>query len=249
MITLAASYFPDTPDRVKNYDRFMEYWSKYPVTIDVEICDQFEPLMVVYNRLAKRCTTQYIAFIDIDVYFDYDNLLKSIDYLSDYDFINPFNKIYNVKDGVPLLQDKSSLHGELNGNISFSRDVSTTGTSSFGAPEKKNHSWNLDINWNTPFFVGLCVITKLSTYFDFGMGNENFKVWGGADDEWYARATKLGYKWTNLDGSIIHHHHEKTNIKHKRLMRNNIIELYKSIAFSEEELKDYISTWHWLKRL
>lgn len=246
MITLAASYFPDSEDRIKNYKRFINYWSKFPVKIDIEICKEFTPLMTVYNRLAKRCTTEYIAFIDIDVYFEYEQLEASIAALKNKaDFVNPFDKMYNVIDNTAYLQEKHDLHNNMKGNISFSRFVRTIGKN-LNEEEKTQFDWNLEINWNTPFFVGLCVVTRLDIYFEFGMGNENFKVWGGADDEWYARAKTLNYKWINLPGSIYHYHHGKSNIKQKKLVRNNIIELYKSISFSKEELMDYISTWPWI---
>lgn len=242
MITLAVSYFEDSEDRKNNLQKFLNYWEKYPVKIDIEVCEKFTPLMEVYNRLANRCDTEYIAFTDVDVYFDYEQLEKSIGVA---DFVNPFDTIYNVKDGDIILQNKNDLHSNIIGNISFQRYVKTIGKN-ISEDGKTNFQWNLDINWNTPFFVGLCVLTKLETYYQFGMGNEYFKVWGGADDEWYARAMKLGYSWKNIKGNIYHNHHEKSNHKSLRLVRNNIIELYKSISYDRDEFIDYMSTWSWV---
>ena len=74
MITLAVSYFEDSLDRKNNLKKFLDYWKQYPVKIDIEKCKTFTPLMSVYNKLANRCTTEYIAFTDVDVYFDYKQL-------------------------------------------------------------------------------------------------------------------------------------------------------------------------------
>jgi len=242
MITLAVSYYKDSIDREINLEKFINYWSKYPVKIDIEKCKTFTPLMEVYNKLAKRCDTKYIAFIDIDVYFNYEQLEAAKDVA---DFVNPFDTIYNVKDDKCIIQQKHNLHGPILGKILFERYATTIGKN-IENQEQTRFEWNLDINWNTPFFVGLCVLTKLETFFEFGMGNEYFKVWGCADDEWYARAEKLKYTWKNIPGDIFHRHHSSSNEIPKKLIRNNIIELYKSISYTEQELKDYISTWPWL---
>ena len=242
MITLAVSYFEDSLDRKSNLKKFLNYWKKYPVIIDIEECDTFTPLMEVYNRIANRCNTEHIAFTDVDVYFDYDQLEKSIGVA---DFVNPFDTIYDVRDGIEVLQKKDDLHGKILGNISFERYAKTVGKN-IDNQEKTRFGWNLDIDWNTPFFVGLCVLTKLETFYEFGMGNEYFKVWGGADDEWYARAITLGYSWKNVEGNIYHNYHGKSNVSSPRLIRNNMIELYKSISFEQDELKDYINSWPWV---
>ena len=242
MITLAVSYFEDSLDRKNNLKKFLDYWKQYPVKIDIEKCKTFTPLMSVYNKLANRCTTEYIAFTDVDVYFDYKQLelAKGVA-----DFVNPFNKIYDVKDNKHILQEKDILHSKILGNISFKRYAKTVGKN-IEEQQMTEFSWNLNIDWNTPFFVGLCVLTKLKTYYEFGMGNEYFKVWGGADDEWYARALNLGYTWKNIEGNIYHNYHGKSNKSHPRLIRNNMIELYKSISFKQDELKDYINSWPWV---
>ena len=210
--------------------------------------------MSSYNELSRRCKTEFIAFIDIDALIPWHQFEKAI-YLikkQNIDFVNPFDCLFNLiewrVDGpntlnctTKELQKKSELHNEFTGLMQFYRNYK-----SIGENEIKKLSWETNFNWNTPFFVGLCVIVRNKIFLEFGMGNEYFKSWGMADDEWYARAQKLGYSWVNIDGYGFHMDHPRDLDKTNLLGKNNIFELVKPIIFSAEELKAYIKTWPWL---
>ena len=247
-ITIASYYFKDNDFREKNYYKFIKYWSKQPCTLDIEVTDTFIPKMEAYNNIARRCKTKYIAWVDIDVYYDFEIILKSISMLeSGYHFISPFSRYFNVySDGTKeeMIYDERASPYRYDWNFYKKR------AAKMGEEPEDSAGWEEHFHWNPPFFVGLTCITTLKTYKDFGMGNENFITWGCEDDEWYARATKLGYKWTNLEENAYHNHHgEKDPDKQQLdLIKLNILEIFKILSLDNEQLRQYISTWKWLKQ-
>ena len=246
-LTLAVSYFKDCKDREHNYQKFIDHYVDMPFKIDIEVCDKYVPLMKIYNKIAKRCSTKYIAFIDIDCIIDEQLLIRSIEKLKTHDhFINPFNKIYNVKNNVyeEHSEQLKNMPQPLHGNFLFEREATKT----FGRDKLNKTTWEESFTFSAPFFVGLCVVTELKTFFDFGMGNENYVTWGMADEEWYIRATKLGYNWSNINGTAYHLHHEYITPPKARLWRVNVLEHYKILSLNKDDLKDYIDTWSWTIR-
>lgn len=254
-ITLVASYFEDTSFRKENKNKFIEYYTNICEFKILETKHDHN-LMKNYNDLADQCKTKYIAFIDIDVLLPPSQIKKSLDMLKsrEADFVSPFDQFFDIHkyetsidkeiisyDGTEETNER--LHNILDVSYKFKRDISFIG-------DKKTISIHTDrhTRWESPFFVGLCVITSLSTYYKFGMGNENFFVHGGADDEWYARAEKLGFVWKQITGPIYHMHHPRvTSDKYSLQVMNNRFELLKICTYTKEELEEYISNCHWIK--
>lgn len=251
-VTLAVSYYKDSPTRAKNLENFLKY---YQDSIKIDILESTYPHVIMenYNKLADRCSTKYIAFIDVDAILPLPQITASIKLLNSCDFVSPFNCFFDITDYTIDKQNitidkmteifNEDLHDKLNVEYNISRDIRYIGkTKKTSLNVKQNNSWE------SPFFVGLCVVTKLETYYEFGMGNENFFVYGGADDEWYARAEKLGYNWQQLQGNIYHMNHERIFNKHNELLyKNNLIELMKILTFDKLELVEYLKRCHWIK--
>jgi hypothetical protein len=254
-ITLAVSYYKDSDERENNLKNFLKFYGN-KIKIDVYESSYPHVIMENYNKLADRCTTKYIAFIDVDALLPFDQITKSIKMIESgvSDFVSPFTRFFNikqytvtegnvdVKEGYEITNPE--LHDILNVEYKFQRNITYIGNQQ----EVNKININENQSWESPFFVGLCVITKLDTFYEFGMGNENFFVYGGADDEWYARSEKLGYVWKQVLGNIYHLDHERIFNEDNRLLhKNNLIELIKIITLNKSELIAYIKRCNWIK--
>ena len=256
-ITLVASYRKDSDQREQNRNNFTDFYTGVAKFDILETHDSHN-IMRNYNDLACRCTTKYIAFIDIDVMLPPEQIRESIKLLetSNTSFVSPFDQFYNIHEftwdeerNIDVIRGEEEynerLHNIMEVGYYFKRNISYIGE------EKTRSDLNVERNseWESPFFVGLCVITELDTYYKFGMGNENFLTYGGADDEWYARAETLGYNWEQVPGSIYHIHHDRIPTSNGKLLgKNNMIELIKSTTFTKEELEEYMRYCHWNQR-
>lgn len=85
------------------------------------------------------------------------------------------------------------------------------------------------------------LLCKRDSFIQSGMFNENFKGWGGEEQEFYHRIHKLGFKIGKIKGPLYHLNHFRKNIfKNKDLIENNRIELEKIKQMDINELKNYI---------
>jgi len=78
------------------------------------------------------------------------------------------------------------------------------------------------------------------SFINAGLLNENFKGWGGEEEEFYFRVTKLGFKIKRISGPLYHLNHFRKDIfKNKKLIENNRRELEKIKCMNMFQLKKY----------
>lgn len=85
-------------------------------------------------------------------------------------------------------------------------------------------------------------LCKKESFLNSGMFNENFKGWGGEEEEFYYRTNKLNFKIGRINGPLFHLNHFRKNIyKNKELIENNKNELEKIKRMNVTSIKKYFS--------
>jgi len=96
-----------------------------------------------------------------------------------------------------------------------------------------------------PKSVGGALLLDRKKFIEAGMENEYFISWGHEDKERIARFQKLGFTVGRVEQPLYHLVHQKTKGPAENVERQK--NLYVKIArMGKEELKQEVSTWHWV---
>lgn len=176
------------------------------------------------NAMVKSAKTKFVAMHDSDVLCRPDQYELAVNMLraNSVDFIYPFDgHVINIpKADIPRVLD--------NLQYDFIKQKFT----------------------NTKALAhGGCVMYNRQKFIEAGMMNENFIAYGPEDGEQDYRLTKLGYRTTRTSVPLYHLEHTRTENSREehKYARSNWAEISKVRSFSVKELRNYISTWEWLK--
>lgn len=177
----------------------------------------------LFNDLCKSCKTSIICLYDCDVFLPYNQYILARDMiLSGYDMIIPYD---GTAYDIPRNNIKHIRNSDMNSiNLNICKK------------RRKNS-------------IGGAIFFNKDSYIKGGMENENFKSWGGEDDELYNRFNKLGFKVNRTIGYLLHLIHKRGSysIMNHLYYKNNVEELEKIKKMNKEQLEDYIKTWSWVR--
>lgn len=176
------------------------------------------------NEMAKKATTPYIVNWDVDIIIAPLQILETVKKLRNgAGIVYPYGGTFNRVQRNPWREEL--LH--MSCDVGCFRDM----------------RFDSLISW------GGAVFYNKQTFISAGMENENFISFGPEDAERRERFIKLKLNPIRQKGVLYHIEHYrglnsgKTHkyINHNRAERNKVREM------SEEQLKNYIKTWEWVK--
>ena len=102
---------------------------------------------------------------------------------------------------------------------------------------------------HAPRLFGGCVFLRRQAFVEAGMENENFRSWGGEDDERVTRLGRLGLRGARIAGPLYHLEHprppEHIGAANPHYAANDA-EYRKVLAMTPDELRAYVAAWPWL---
>lgn len=176
------------------------------------------------NAMAKHAQTPIVAMYDSDILFTPNQYLTAVNKLraDEVDFIYPFNgKVINIKRNfIPKVLETLSFNF-VGSRVTNNKALATGGS----------------VFYNRNRFIG------------GGMMNENFISYGPEDGEQDARFRKLGYRTHRVSLPLYHLDHIRTinSMEDHVHSRQNWAEIAKIRRLNAHELRQYISTWSWIK--
>ncbi len=177
------------------------------------------------NIMTKQSKTDIVCALDSDCLFHVSQYVSAVRKIRDgvLDFCYPFNQpMYNItKDLIPELEsslDLSSVHSKIKPKTIL-------------VPP------------------GGCFFMNKRKFIEGGMENQYMISYGPEDTERRDRLLILGYKVGDAHGPLFHIEHNRTTNSndHNPLFARNKAEYEKVRFMSRIQLKNYISTWEWLK--
>ena len=169
-------------DESSKLNEFVDSWSKYFksfLLLFTQSNDLFNKSAAV-NEGVKKATTSHVVMMDSDVLIEKDVFDKSLSLLdSFFDFVYPFNR---------MVQQIYSI-GESIENFDFS-----------------NVDSEIEIRPNAD---GGCLFCRKQSLLNIGGFNQNYKGWGGEDNEVTLRINLSDYKSVRLNNILYHLHHTK----------------------------------------
>ncbi len=216
----------DFKDRENNLKTVIKHIkNKYDFLINVIECDKISKLKDDENY------TRYFYKVDFDYYNRSYNINRLIDFskceflcICDCDIIFDYIRFDKALKQIPNFDFIFPYNGpiyNININQYLKKDFS-----------KKNIYSQTS---NSGIFV-----CKRESFINSGMFNENFKGWGGEEEEFYYRINKLNFKIGRIPGVLYHLNHFRKDIfKTKNLIENNKTELEKIKRMNINEIKDY----------
>ena len=177
----------------------------------------------VLNEAFKCSDTEYICSYDSDVFVPIEQFVQSLNMLKD-----------NVCDFI-ITYDGTCYNVPRNHRLDLEAN-------NFDLPINKFRKRRLNS-------LGGSVMFKSSVFMEGGMENENFKGWGGEDDERIHRFIKLGYRLERSHGALYHldHIRSRDSIRIDSYYKKNLEELKKVSNMTKEKLSEYVRTWQWTK--
>jgi hypothetical protein len=103
---------------------------------------------------------------------------------------------------------------------------------------------------HAPRLFGGCVLLRRRAFMEAGMENENFRAWGGEDDERVTRFGRLGFQMARIAGPLFHLEHPRppeTIGPGNPFYAQNEREYQKVLGMTPEELRVYVATWPWVQ--
>ncbi|MDR3641852.1 MAG: galactosyltransferase-related protein [Humidesulfovibrio sp.] len=105
---------------------------------------------------------------------------------------------------------------------------------------------------HAPRLFGGCVFLRRRAFMEAGMENENFRSWGGEDDERVTRFGRLGFRAARIAGPLFHLEHPRPP-EHigtgNPFYAENEREYQKVLAMPPEALRAYVATWPWVQEM
>lgn len=176
------------------------------------------------NTMVKFSNTPYVIMHDSDVLMEPDQYLEAINMLrmNKVDFVYPFNgKCVNVpKSFVPKIIE--TLNFKLvRAKYTNQKDLA----------------------------LGGCVAYNRDKFIEAGMMNEILISYGPEDGEQDLRLKKLGYRTNRINKPLYHIEHSRTENSSEghQHSKQNWQEMQKVRNMSDQMLRNYISSWPWLK--
>lgn len=166
-----------------------------------------------FNVGLKHSNSNIIVFGDSDLIMDPNQFISSLNLISQYEMVNPYNKV------IDLTQNESML--PFDKMIEIDRP---------GRGET-------DIQ-KVPLCGGICLFRKESIQ-KIGGWNEDFWSWGGEDDFQSVKVKNL-LTWTESSAKCYHLYHNKTQPDMKWYQRNLQI-LQQTSNMNKEQLQKLIS--------
>lgn len=103
---------------------------------------------------------------------------------------------------------------------------------------------------HAPRLFGGCVFLRRQAFVEAGMENENFRSWGGEDDERVTRLGRLGLRGARVAGPLYHLEHprppEHVGVTNPYYAANEQ-EYRKVLNMTPDELRRYVAGWPWLR--
>lgn len=175
------------------------------------------------NILARHANTKYIAIGDADIICDPQQLRDSMSLLqSGYDFAYPADGRFYRMHEEPSSQFAESLdENDLINSRKYDKSIVS--------------------------FGGL-VLANREKYLEIGGENQNFVCYGPEDYDRYYRMSQLG-ETVRIPGILYHLYHPRTEQSgtDNPFFQSNVEEYRKVSSMNRNELREYISTWPWVK--
>lgn len=179
------------------------------------------------NEMAKATQVEYLLNWDADVIIPPLQILETVNKLrSGSDMVYPYEWAF------------ARVPRAWYSRIKDGKDIGVVGDTKFSGMES-----------NAAVSVGGAVGFKKSSFISGGMENENFISYGAEDIERKVRFERLGYKIERTLGPLYHINHfvgKNSSPRHADFNANNA-EFDKVNAMSQEELRQYVSSWPWAK--
>ena len=223
-VTFLIPYKKDSEERAQNLSIVKNYvYSLQTHVLVLEMNEDPFHRTKYLNKLIKMSTTPFVCLLDVDVIVKKDNIFKAVEFL---------------KEGATLSYPYSGR---------FLNVPNSAKTLSIEEWEKMN-LMKLSPGDNS---VGGIVFAHKERYKECGWENENFIQWGEEDEERFCRVRKLGYTIKRVDGVVYHLNHprsEKDNYGNP-YFKTNVVERKKVESMTQDQLKEYIKTWQWIKQV
>jgi predicted glycosyltransferase involved in capsule biosynthesis len=180
----------------------------------------------ILNNLTKKTVTPVVFVYDTDVLLDPDSYSAAQDLIiqQGLDMVFPY-------DGRFLNVHNPALINYVIQELSI-----------------KGLNIETDTSVNHPNSVGGAIAFKRSSYFRFGLENENFISWGFEDNCRISRMAKLGAKVVRVRGPLFHLDHpastNSANTNHQPYFDNQR-EYMKVANMTPEQLTAYVNSWPW----
>ncbi|HEY5464674.1 MAG TPA: galactosyltransferase-related protein [Hanamia sp.] len=184
----------------------------------------------INNWLIKKAMTKIIAVYDTDVIIPVEQITQSVDLIK-----NNYCEMVSPYDGSFTSVD--SLFKEMFGKI-LDPQLFCLNKNKFITGVKRSY--------------GGAVFIKSDVYLNSGMENEYFKSWGPEDIERQKRMRNLGYTVKRINGPLFHLPHERlanSAYNNTQLREEYMNEYLKICRMKKKELKNYIATWPWSKKI
>lgn len=209
-----------------NTPHFQGFANRVDYVFEQNPSNKFERTRML-NKMAIRSKTPIIANWDADVLIDPDQILKAVQAIRE-------------KKAVGVYPYDGRFYRASRGNY---------------APTLK--SLDLFLLKCLPYpkiqdeqiSVGGAILWDKQSFIEGGMENQNMISYGPEDYERFERFKKLGYKLARVKGPLYHIDHyvgPDSSDRHSDF-KNNEKEYFKIKSMSQEELKQYVSTWQWAK--
>ena len=181
------------------------------------------------NDVLRTLDDEIVAVWDCDAIGSFDNISQAADMLSQTEDVMayPYNGIF---------WSVGEYHSEL-----FSKSLDLRVLTDFPQPRALMCGYHS---------VGGAFLVNVKRYKKYGWENEYFKGWGPEDAERYARLEILGKKPVRVDAELFHLYHTRginSGTSDHGLAMSTKKEYAHVCGMTSEELKEYISTWNWIK--
>lgn len=184
----------------------------------------------INNWLIQKAKTPIITIYDTDVVIPIEQILQSVELIK-----NNYCEMVFPYDGSFISVD--SLFKEMFGKI-LDPQLFCLNENKFITGVKRSY--------------GGAVFIKRDVYLNAGKENEFFRSWGPEDIERQKRMRNLGYVVKRIKGPLFHLPHERlTNSAYNntQLREEYMNEYLKICRMKKKELKNYIETWPWAKKM
>lgn len=184
----------------------------------------------INNWLIRKAQTPIIGIYDTDVIAPVQQILESVELLK-----KNYCQMAFPYDGSFVSVD--SLFKEMFGKI-LDTQLFCLNENKFIAGVKRS--------------FGGAVFINRDVYLNAGMENEYLKSWGPDDIERQKRMRNLGYTVKRINGSLFHLPHERlvnSAYNNTQLRVEYMNEYLKICRMKKSELKNYIETWPWFKKI
>ena len=184
----------------------------------------------INNWLIRKAGTKIIAIYDTDIIIPVEQITQSVDLI-----INNYCEMVSPYDGSFISVD--SLFKEMFGKI-LDTQLFCLNENKFITRVKRSY--------------GGAVFIKSDVYLNAGMENEFFRSRGPEDIERQKRMRNLGFTVKRINGPLFHLPHERlanSAYNNTQLREEYMNEYFKICRMKKKELKNYIATWPWSKKI